>query len=250
MSVKWPNYRGDIRRSKRGFTLIELLVVIVIIAVLAALLLPAIQAGAEKARSTTCLSNMRQAFVLIVGYAADDNGLLPYSNTTCPDRGTGKDNIYFRTNDANEPAAHAFVCPSGKYKGKNPWGGPIRGIGMNAFIFPYNGGCTDLRRYKISEINRPSEVVMLADSPQQGPASSARSLPYIVTWWLSNEIGKEANADRPLDTTIVPDSGHWGDESLITFRHAGRANLLYANGSAGYVTHISQLKQRNVFFGY
>jgi prepilin-type N-terminal cleavage/methylation domain-containing protein/prepilin-type processing-associated H-X9-DG protein len=64
----------------RGFTLVELLVVIAIIGVLIALLLPAIQAARETARSCTCRSHLRQIGLATQMYH-DAKGELPAAST-------------------------------------------------------------------------------------------------------------------------------------------------------------------------
>jgi len=62
---------------KRGFTLIELLVVIAIIAILAAILFPVFAKAREKARQTSCLSNVKQMVLGCLQYAQDYDELLP-----------------------------------------------------------------------------------------------------------------------------------------------------------------------------
>jgi len=57
--------------KRGGFTLIELLVVIAIIAILAAILFPVFARAREKARQTSCLSNVKQTILALMMYAQD-----------------------------------------------------------------------------------------------------------------------------------------------------------------------------------
>lgn len=64
-------------RGRKGFTLIELLVVIAIIAILAAILFPVFAQARDKARQASCLSNLKQGGLAMMGYAADYDDTFP-----------------------------------------------------------------------------------------------------------------------------------------------------------------------------
>jgi len=71
----------------RGFTLIELLVVIAIIAILAAILFPVFAKAREKARQSSCLSNVKQLTLGMLQYVQDFDEKFPMFVTGTPTQG-------------------------------------------------------------------------------------------------------------------------------------------------------------------
>ena len=65
------------QRPRKGFTLIELLVVIAIIAILAAILFPVFAKAREKARQSSCSSNLKQLAIAAVQYVQDYDERMP-----------------------------------------------------------------------------------------------------------------------------------------------------------------------------
>jgi len=135
----------------RGFTLIELLVVIAIIAILAAILFPVFARAREKARTASCLNNVKQLTLGIMMYVQDYDETYPAAYNYAPVNPTTWMNpvMPYIKND------QVMKCPSGRKS---------QDYGVNSSVCLLPSSPPHTARKKLSEVKRPAEVFLLMDS--------------------------------------------------------------------------------------
>jgi prepilin-type N-terminal cleavage/methylation domain-containing protein/prepilin-type processing-associated H-X9-DG protein len=134
-------------RRNKGFTLIELLVVIAIIAILAAILFPVFARAREKARQTSCLSNLKQLGLGLIMYAQDYDGMHPvYCRIVISGADNGITQGGFDHYTALQPYLkneQIWQCPSVKpvpVLDWNSWGYDIQTTTSYGYNYYYHGG--------------------------------------------------------------------------------------------------------------
>jgi len=199
--------------SRRGFTLIELLVVIAIIAILAAILFPVFARAREKARQTSCLSNVKQIGVALMMYTQDYDEVMPQYliltgrslQTDLPDIGAGND--YTVWQDRLYPYVknwQMWVCPSGGGYRNTPRAYQGSYAGNYNYVFSHWSDWTK----SLSDFERPAETFAVLEG-----------VSYITRY----DPGIPSSA-----------GGYWG---ALDSRHSDQNNVLFLDGHAKTQPH-------------
>ncbi|MCE5216380.1 DUF1559 domain-containing protein [bacterium] len=182
--------------SKRtGFTLIELLVVIAIIAILAAILFPVFARAREKARQSSCQSNLKQLGLAFNMYIQDYDerfprgaGYIAPSNLLSP----GNQGEFFLELTPYIKNTQIYNCPSGLQNGFACGGVRDTSLGFGV-AYARN---TWIDRDAIASIEYPAACILLADGGSnnymrlyctQAEATAAGSGNYAWSWNRHND---------------------------------------------------------------
>jgi len=272
----------------KGFTLIELLVVIAIIAILAAILFPVFAQAREKARQSTCLSNMKQIGLAITMYIEDYDQTYPtayrYKN------GASSANGYIHWSGATQPYIKnwkIFVCPSHPAKGFVPTNGSSfdgTGIDDQAPKLAYICNEAIMPRKKldaamdnanvISEtyLDAPSDIILIAEmtgklgnlagtSATGGAAANKSHRP--TNAWMTSATGGAVDAETngvaytpyAATTALAEDAINNPSTSALRISytnptiHNGGSNYTFADGHAKFYKLSQTLDPNNYLWG-
>ncbi|MDR3710684.1 MAG: DUF1559 domain-containing protein [Capsulimonadaceae bacterium] len=234
------------RHNRHAFTLIELLIVIAIIAILAAILFPVFATAREKARQSTCASNMKQIGLSLIQYTQDYDETFPigaagYLPTLYPN--------YCAYNWCNEimpyvKSAAVFIClDDPQFATPTSWGGAITSYASNG-AYGWNGQNINLgvmgvasnlgnpppsnAYVQVSSIPRSAESIAIAESESIGAITGTMADQYGCNYSGTPVISNIPNGTRAWTSKGIYDPS--GPDGAVTAVHSGLGNFVFCDG--------------------
>jgi len=209
--------------KRRAFTLIELLVVIAIIAILAAILFPVFAKAREKARQSSCSSNLKQIGLALLQYVQDYDERTPESWNVVNGGNGG-----WQWGDACAPyikSIQIFQCPSATNETmfvQTGWTPQI--MDPNSYSYGYNvnyWGGSNGAGTTCNAPNAQSQAAIVCPS---------------TTVWVTDYSGHFEDAAQFTINADVTTSPLTTNGTYI-YRHMGNCNVLWCDG------HVKTMNQ-------
>lgn len=254
--------RNKSAHTQRAFTLIELLVVIAIIAILAAILFPVFAQAREKARSVSCLSNMKQIGTAAMMYIQDNDEQYPYAVTI----DTAGNRVDWRivllpyvkagttgniTTTDSTVIGGLFSCPSANQARR------IYAAHSAIIHYPTLANNSFWPSVGLPALNRPSELLLVTEGGYDTNNNGSLEGMTEDFWWhggavwppifLGPNSGAKFDGDGNVQTCI--DAG-WAtcNTYMPRYRHTGVANMVFADGHAKAIVKGGLNYCKNVLF--
>ncbi|MBC8135998.1 MAG: prepilin-type N-terminal cleavage/methylation domain-containing protein [Fibrella sp.] len=264
MKTKYPACScSPLARQKSAFTLIELLIVIAIIAILAAILMPVFAQAREKARATSCMSNLKQISGGVLMYAQDnEEGIVGWMRRYDPSDVSYRQWYWpdrlqpYVKSGGSTPASGVMACPSwATEKLTKAVGAP------DCYNDPtvLNSFLPSTANYSNYSLVFGVQLESLND-PANGFGDGSQTYPYWLSagsnWIAQDSGGSRPDLDftrtlgevvRPTETVMLGDGGTWfkisgGSVNSITVlgcesaeMHIKGGNFVFFDGHAKWI---------------
>jgi len=234
-------------RNQSGFTLIELLVVIAIIAILAAILFPVFAKVREKARQTSCLSNLKQLGLGYIQYYQDYDEKFPAGTAgpaTWPGAGIGwagqiypyvkSTGVYTCPDDNDTPVAGeslisyavngqlgqtAIILAGAGQPASTVLFSEIEEPFNNSFVFPENPSIS-----RLSSADFGDNIITAYGANSNTPACCGSGLNGGGGSWVTGPVQGTPNHNPATDSS-----------QAMQPRHTGGANWAFVDGHAKWL---------------
>lgn len=213
-------------RTRKGFTLVELLVVIAVVAILSSVLMPVFSRARAAARSSVCVTNLRQIGQAFAMYTQDWDGLLPSAMPYAPVAPVGR--AWMTALQPYLSDAQVYVCPENTLS--------VPSYAYNTLLgFPrLLGTAYGYSGMAIDAVTVPTNTFLIYDTPNN--RADVNNLNGATGSYMAYVIPGQLSERHPEWETAYRERLQWQRP-----RHSDGNNVVFVDGHVRWI-RLAQLR--------